>query len=485
MPIPQDKIDQYAALQGTGSQIPGIIRSGNSYSAAPGSALAGQLSSAENDQADVNRWRQRNRPPEARTNTEGGFFGSPGARAALQESAKSFPAPGGDEALLNVRQSLLGPVQGVSNFVGGALDKAARAGGILLTGQVPPKDQYGNDLTQTRDAQRQIDALKAAQVAPGDTKEPATAEPAPTGIAPKPGRQTSFNGTGTVTQEPGAILRDGYGNNTAQQQSYQRQLDQARAENDALNTSRADAAERAPGTSYREQQQAQADRFTRFVNQSETARLIHDLGTGGGTAKTNAGRIEAVRAAQLRDAAAQASELQRSGQIIAANTARQAQQVQSKGQQRAQETALAQILGSPADQHGKLLDAAIKSGQLDQAQVLKSLQEKLLSAGEQKDTAAQARYAALIQQLQGKSPESKLVSFGGGQTVDATGNVINNRSQLAYTGPAPTIVNPDQGQPPPKPQIGDTIPGAKDGNALYAGTKVKIKDGKIVALGEK
>jgi hypothetical protein len=91
---------------------------------------------------------------------------------------------------------------------------------------------------------------------------------------------------------------DAHGNNMALTQGYQRQLNNQRAEQ-----ARVDARNAVPaGPSYAEQQRAKADRFTQFVNESDTARLAHDLGTGGGTAKTNAGRIAALNDMRERDA---------------------------------------------------------------------------------------------------------------------------------------------------------------------------------------
>jgi hypothetical protein len=43
-------------------------------------------------------------------------------------------------------------------------------------------------------------------------------------------------------------------------------------------------------------ERADRDRFTQFVRESDADRLAHDLATGGGNARTNAGKIAALNA---------------------------------------------------------------------------------------------------------------------------------------------------------------------------------------------
>jgi hypothetical protein len=408
MPTPQETIDKFAALQGSGSQIPGIVREGNSFSAAPGSALRGEL-----DIADAAR-------PSIRPQS------SPRGYSA-SELGQPEPNPNAGSAWRDMR-----------------VDRIAEA----QRGDTGPITRAGNSFKQTLGgpsyASTDADALQREQTLPAT-------QTAPGGYAEKPPRQTSFAETGAEGSAPGALLRDGFGNNRGPALDFQRQLNQVRADETALNESRAAAAERAPGTSYEEQRQAKADRFTRFVNESSTAMAAHNLGKGGGTLKSNAGEIAALQAMQARDAAAQSSELQRSAKIIEANTVRRGQDNLAKGQQLQHDTALAQILGSPAQQQGQMLDAAIKGGQLNSDQVLQTLQQKLLEASKNKDADGQARYAQLIQQLMGKTPESKLISFGGGQVVGPDGQLITQPSRLAYTGQAPTVVGEGSnraGRPP-------------------------------------
>ena len=445
MPSPQEIIDQYAALQGSGSQIPGIVREGNSFSAAPGSQLAGDLSSVE---------ARRPAPLQA----------AAGSQRSYDAVALGQPPPNPDAG--SVWRSM-------------GVDRIAEAQKPKPVAPVP-----GDSGAIVRDG----NTFRQAPPGPGSNATASPGEAAPAAVSPgitdKPARGV-FSETGTAAPAPGALLRDGFGNATGPTQALQGQLERLRAENAAISQAQ-QPAERAPGTSYAEQQQAAADRFTRFVNESSTASLLHDLGKGGGTARTNAGMIAALNNAQQRDAAAQSSELQRSANVIAANTTRRAQDAQTKGQQLEHETALAQILGSPAQQQGQMLDAAIKSGQLDANNVLQSLQQKLIEAAKNKDTDGQARYALLLQQLQGKSPESKIVTFGGGQEIDpATGLLRTLSSRIAYTGQPPTIIEGQTRAPiNPVPQIGDTIAGAKPGEYDYNGSRIRIgKDGKIESVG--
>ena len=492
MPTPQEAIDQFAALHGSGSQIPGIVREGNSYSAAPGSLLRGELDSADAASA-ARRAQVAPRPG-------GGFFSASNPSFNPNGPRGAFPQVGdatrgtiddvtsainsgryGEAAGLAARGAAATAVSPLATIASAATPMSDAVRAFFTGASEPHRDRYGNDLTQTRNAQRQLDELH------GRAPQTLVAQPEPANIGhvdKAPRRQTSFTETGTGGAQPGALLRDGFGNSLAATQSYQRQLDGVRAEDAALADSRQAAAERAPGASYEEQQRAKADRFTRFVNESSTASLLHDLGKGGGTARTNAGMIEAARNSQLRDFNAQDTAARTAAQQLDARTKGGAQAVISKGQQLQHEAALAQVLGSPAHQQGQLLDAAIKARQLDSAQVLQSLQQKLLDAGKNKDTDGQARYALLIQQLQGRTPENKLVAFGGGQVADpVSGQLITQPSRLAYTGPPPGVIG--EGRPTaPAPQIGDTLEGVPDGSRMYAGTKIRIKDGKIVAVGD-
>lgn len=119
---------------------------------------------------------------------------------------------------------------------------------------------------------------------------------------PKTGRTIMITGdqgaqpTGASRAAAGVMAGgvDAYGNSTAITQQHQRQLDQLQQERD-----RAQAAwdkQFAGKPSYEQQRAAEAESFSRWTRQNEADRLAHDLGTGGGNAATNAGKIAALNA---------------------------------------------------------------------------------------------------------------------------------------------------------------------------------------------
>ena len=119
---------------------------------------------------------------------------------------------------------------------------------------------------------------------------------------PKTGRTIMITGdqgaqpTGAPRAAAGVMAGgvDAYGNSTAITQQHQRQLDQLQQEKD-----RAQAAwdkQFAGRPSYEQQRAAEAESFSRWTRQNEADRLAHDLGTGGGNASTNAGKIAALNA---------------------------------------------------------------------------------------------------------------------------------------------------------------------------------------------
>ncbi|WP_273703282.1 hypothetical protein [Candidatus Accumulibacter vicinus] len=243
---------------------------------------------------------------------------------------------------------------------------------------------------------------------------------------------------GIPAGEPGDLLRgnvDAYGNRTAVTQQLKGELAGVLAEKAAA---QADFdAKYAGRPTYAQQQQQDADRFTRFVNESNTARLAHDLGTGGGNAQSNAGRIAALNAMQQRDATMREDATRQQGQLLKAAGDSGQQAVLSKGQLLQHNTAMAQIIGSPLHQQGQLLDAALKSGQVSQAKAMQDLQAQLLAAGKAGDTNKQAQLALLLRQFAGKdAQEGKLISVGGGQEIDPnTGMVRTLPSQAVYVVP--------------------------------------------------
>lgn len=119
---------------------------------------------------------------------------------------------------------------------------------------------------------------------------------------PKTGRTIMITGdqgaqpTGASRAAAGVMAGgvDAYGNSTAITQQHQRQLDQLQQEKD-----RAQAAwdkQFAGRPSHEQQRAAEAESFSRWTRQNEADRLAHDLGTGGGNARTNAGKIAALNA---------------------------------------------------------------------------------------------------------------------------------------------------------------------------------------------
>ena len=144
--------------------------------------------------------------------------------------------------------------------------------------------------------------------------------------------------SGAATQAaPGgmAVRRDAYGNSTAITQQLQGQLADQRAEQ-----AKAQAdwnRQNAGRPSYDQQRMAEADRFTQFVNESDAARLAHDLGTGGGTARTNAGKIAALH--EMQNANAAARSMQTARDLAAVHGANQLAVADAQGQNQLSMTA--------------------------------------------------------------------------------------------------------------------------------------------------
>lgn len=233
----------------------------------------------------------------------------------------------------------------------------------------------------------------------------------------------SFSGNFPAQQDAGQLLRagnvDAYGNNTAITKQLQQALDKLKADREnpsstgfvgMLGSSR--------------QQQADADRFTRFSNEASTASLLRDLANGGGSARQNAAKIATANAMVQRDAANRGQETALAGQEAVSETAKGQQAVLSRGQQLQHNAAMAQVLGSPLLQQGQLLDQAIKAGTLDQAQATRDIQSQLLAAGKAGDTKKQAQLALLLRQLLGKDAEQpyRALQLGGG--TDELGNKL-------------------------------------------------------------
>jgi hypothetical protein len=96
------------------------------------------------------------------------------------------------------------------------------------------------------------------------------------------------SGIAGAVQPPGAM--DAYGNSTARTDQMKAELAQLQANGSQADGPRVSMLQSLP------LEQAGRDRFTQFVRQSDADRLAQDLATGGGNARTNAGKIAALHA---------------------------------------------------------------------------------------------------------------------------------------------------------------------------------------------
>ena len=96
------------------------------------------------------------------------------------------------------------------------------------------------------------------------------------------------SGIAGAAQPPGAV--DAYGNSTARTDQMKAELAQLQANGGQSEGPRVSMLQSLPA------EQADRDRFAQFVRQADADRLAHDLATGGGNARSNAGRIAALNA---------------------------------------------------------------------------------------------------------------------------------------------------------------------------------------------
>ena len=96
------------------------------------------------------------------------------------------------------------------------------------------------------------------------------------------------SGIAGAVQPPGAV--DAYGNSTARTDQMKAELAQLQANGSQADGPRVSMLQSLPI------EQAGRDRFAQFVRQSDADRLAHDLATGGGNARTSAGKIAALHA---------------------------------------------------------------------------------------------------------------------------------------------------------------------------------------------
>ena len=96
------------------------------------------------------------------------------------------------------------------------------------------------------------------------------------------------SGIAGAAQPTGAV--DAYGNSTARTDQMKAELAQLQANGGQSEGPRVSMLQSLPA------EQADRDRFAQFVRQADADRLAHDLATGGGNARSNAGRIAALNA---------------------------------------------------------------------------------------------------------------------------------------------------------------------------------------------
>ena len=96
------------------------------------------------------------------------------------------------------------------------------------------------------------------------------------------------SGIAGAAQPTGAV--DAYGNSTAHTDQMKAELAQLQANGGHGEGPRVSMLQSLPA------EQADRDRFAQFVRQADADRLAHDLATGGGNARSNAGRIAALNA---------------------------------------------------------------------------------------------------------------------------------------------------------------------------------------------
>ena len=96
------------------------------------------------------------------------------------------------------------------------------------------------------------------------------------------------SGIAGAAQPTGAV--DAYGNSTARTDQMKAELAQLQANGGHGEGPRVSMLQSLPA------EQADRDRFAQFVRQADADRLAHDLATGGGNARSNAGRIAALNA---------------------------------------------------------------------------------------------------------------------------------------------------------------------------------------------
>lgn len=182
-----------------------------------------------------------------------------------------------------------------------------------------------------------------------------------------------------------AAGRDAYGNSTAITQQLKGELAAAQADNDQAYARQSAGLRRgiADSQDYYKRVQGEADRFNRFVNESSAAAIARDLASGGGTARTNAGKIAALHELQSGNVAAQSGQTAR--ELAAVHGANQLATVEAQGSNQLANTALSgqnQLAVEDLRQSGpeKALRATKLQGEVEDANAQRAARQGLLSA---------------------------------------------------------------------------------------------------------
>lgn len=207
---------------------------------------------------------------------------------------------------------------------------------------------------------------------------------------PKTGKTMVLTGadqSAGAAQPAGALAagRDAYGNSTAITQQLKGELAAVQADNDQAYTKQSAGLRKgiADSQDYYKRVQGEADRFNRFVNESSAAAIARDLASGGGTARTNAGKIAALHELQSGNVAAQSGQTARD--LAATSGANQLAVVGAQGENQLANTTLSgqnQLAVEDLRQSGpeKTLRATKLQGEVEDANAQRAARQGLMSA---------------------------------------------------------------------------------------------------------
>lgn len=173
----------------------------------------------------------------------------------------------------------------LGSMVGNKLDPAADALKTFATGDGTPAREAGKP-TPPRPSAAPVGATSSgatpAPLAPGSAATPAPIQ-----------GQVGIGGGAPSLVTSGGV--DANGNSTARTEQMRGQLAQMQAENASGRQGIGEARWNAIPTAL-QSERADHDRFNQFVRESNFNSLARDLATGGGNARTNAGKIAALAA---------------------------------------------------------------------------------------------------------------------------------------------------------------------------------------------